>query len=394
MRLAAVTVLACAASVLGQGDTLVLRGFEQPPPGQAMGVGPQGVQVRSPQGDVVIIGWDRVLQLPTALAEAGEPFDQLSLESWRARARIERGDLVLAEPVLQGLFESARAGAFALRGPTGLVVAEGLLRCRLARGAGAAAIEPWLVWLDAAIVRQPRTTYAHRTWAQRAGLPTVIDPATELCPMLPPMWLATPALQLTLQYESTEGERDKATALRALYQAAARHELGQRVEQLPEVPREAATELVRDIVASRVLDAPGRTTARARLEAALPSAATPWLTAWLHAAIGRSLVLEDSHELKLRGIAQLLRVHVLHREDGPALADICLAEAATTLHDIGQHDTAVALARELARASAQSPALSWPPLAQLLQGAMPTPSAQAPLDDAPQDDPATAGGPP
>lgn len=389
MRLATALLLACAAPALCQGDALVLRAFEQPPAGQPMGVGPQGVQVRSPQGHVVVVGWDRVLQLPAALAEAGEPFEALSHESWRARARIERGDLVLAEPVLQGLFEESRSGKLVLRGPTGLVVAEGLLRCRLARGASAAAIEPWLAWLDSAIVRQPRTTYAHRTWAQEAGLPTVVDPATELCPLLPPMWLATPSLQLTLQYKPIEGERDKATAMRALYQAAARHELGQQVAALPDVPREAATELVRDIVASRVLDASGRTTARARLEAALPSATAPWLSAWIRAAIGRSLVLESEEELRLRGIAQLLRVHVLHREDSPYLADICLAEAAATLESMGQGDAARRLARELSRASSQSPVLSWPPVAELLAGAAPAASTEAPLDDT-----STVGGPP
>jgi hypothetical protein len=386
LRLAAVALLLGASLASAQGDELVLRAFEQPPPGEAMGVGPQGVQVRSSQGDVVIVGWDRVLRPPSALLEAAEPFERLASESWRGRARIERGDLVLAEPVMQGLFERAAAEGPALRGPTGLVVAEGLLRCRLARGASASAIEPWLVWLDASVVRQPRTTFAHRRWALEAGLPEVIDPATELCPLLPPMWLPTPSLQLVLQLKPVEGERDKAAAMRALYQAAAGHELGQRVDELPPVPREAAAELVRDIVAARVLDASGRTTARARLEAALPNAASPWLAAWIRAAIGRSLVLEESRESRLRGVAQLLRVHVVHREHAPALADVALAEAAATLADLNHREPARALARELSRVSAQSPALSWPPVASLLDSASPAGSP------APQDQP--AGGSP
>ena len=397
MRLAAAGLLVCAAQALCQGDALVLRAFEQPPPGTAMGVGPQGVQVRSPQGDVVVVGWDRVLRLPAALAEAGEPFEALAIESWRARARLERGDLVLAEPLLQALFDRAKAGELDLRGPTGLVIAEGLLRCRLARGASAAAIEPWLAWLDAAIVRQPRTTFAHRGWAQQAGLPSVVDPATELCPLLPPMWLPTPSLQVMPQLEPVEGERDKAAAMRSLYQVAARHELGQRVDKLPDVPRETATELVRDIVAARVLDATGRTAARARLEAALPSATEPWLSAWIAAGIGRSLVLEDEQELRLRGVAQLLRVHVLYRGVSPYLADICLAEAAATLESLGQGHAARRLARELARTSPGSPVLAWPPLAELLSELSPRggPGAVPPplLEDALPDEPSTVGGP-
>ncbi len=370
-------LLAIASPLLAQDDALILRAFEQPPTGTVMGVGPQGVQVRTPQGDVVVVGWDRVLHPPSSLAEAAEPFEQLSTDAWRARARVERGDLVLAEPLLLDVFDRVRAGG-ALRGPTGLVVAEGLMRCRLARGATAAAIEPWLAWLDASIIRQPRTTFANRQWARDAGLPIVIDPASELAPMLPPMWLATPSLQLVLQLEPVEGERDKASAMRALYQAAARFELGQVVDDLPDVPREAASELVRDIVAARVLDASARTSARARLEAALGNAASPWLSAWIRAAIGRSLVLEDDEEQRLRGVAQLLRVHVLHRLDSPALADIALAEAAVTLDSVGQGRVARSLAGELARVSPQSPVLSWPEVAPLLHSDSAAASAAQP----------------
>lgn len=370
-------LLAIASPLLAQDDALILRAFEQPPTGTVMGVGPQGVQVRTPQGDVVVVGWDRVLRPPSSLAEAAEPFEQLSTDAWRARSRVERGDLVLAEPLLLDVFDRVRDGG-ALRGPTGLVVAEGLMRCRLARGATAAAIEPWLAWLDASIVRQPRTTFANRQWARDAGLPIVVDPASELAPMLPPMWLATPSLQLVLQLEPVEGERDKASAMRALYQAAARFELGQVVDDLPDVPREAASELVRDIVAARVLDASARTSARARLEAALGNAASPWLSAWIRAAIGRSLVLDDDEEQRLRGVAQLLRVHVLHRLDSPALADIALAEAAVTLDSVGQGRVARSLAGELARVSPQSPVLSWPEVAPLLHSDSAAASAAQP----------------
>jgi len=393
LRLHAAIVLVVVAPALCQDGALVLRAFEQPPAGRAIGVNSQGVQVRSPQGDVVVVGWDRVLKVPQALHEAAEAYEQLALDSWRARSRLERGDLVLAEPVLQALFEASQNESQPLRGPTGMMIAEGLVRTRLARGASTAAIEPWLAWIDASIVRQPRTTFAHRAWASEAGLTTAIDPATELSPWLPPIWLDSPALQLVFQLEPSEDERKKTSAMRALYQAAARHESGERVDALPEVPREAAVELVRDIVAARVLDESARASARARLQAALADANEPWRTAWIRAAIGRSLVLETDEEDRLRGVAQLLRVHVLHRGDLPGLADVALAEAAVTLHELGQANAARGLAHELMQDTgaigATSAVLSWPKLAILLERPSPTGSAAPSSTES-----ATAGGPP
>lgn len=365
MRLLAFLLVLALASVLrAQGDTLVLRGFESPPSGEAVAVDALGVRVRSAQGDMVVVGWDRVLRLPESLAQEGEPFEQLALDAWRARTRLERGDLVLAEPLLESLFERARP----LRGPTGLFVAEGLLRTRLARGAGEAGIEPWLAWVDANAVRTPRTTYANAQWARQAGLAAVIDADTELCPALPPMWLGSASLRLVLQLTDEEGEREKATALRAYYQAAARHELGEAVESLPAPPRERASELVRDIVAARVLGEAERASARARLESALKQPNSAWMAAWLRAAIGRSLMMEADAEQRLRGVAELLRVHVLHREEAPHLADIALAEAASMLDRLGQTTPAHALAQELLRLDPRSAVLSWPGVAGLLDG--------------------------
>lgn len=383
MRPFALTLFLGLAPLLhAQDGVLVLRAFEAAPQGEAVAADALGVRVRNAQGDSVVVGWDRVLRLPEILAEAGEPYEQYALDAWRARTRIERGDLVLAEPLLESLSARYRP----LRGPTGLVIAEGLLRARLARNANESGIEAWLAWLDANVVRQPRTSFANAQWARQAGLPPVIDAQTELCPTLPPMWLATASLQLLLDLPSIEGEREKVSAMRAYFQAAARHELGQSIASLPEPPRERSSELVRDIVAARVLGESDRSSARARLEAALKQPHGPWMTAWLRAAIGRSLVVEQDPEMRLRGVAELLRVHVLHRGDAPKLADIALAEAASVLDQLGHSSAAVGLAQELARLDPRSAVLSWPGVARLLDG----PAGGVAL---PQTTPETVGGP-
>lgn len=385
--LAWLIVLALAPLACAQDGTLVLRAFEAPPPGEPVAADAQGVRVRTAAGDTVVVGWDRVLRLPEALAAAGEPHASLALDAWRARTRVERGDLVLAEPLLESLFASHQP----LRGPTGLVIAEGLLRARLARGAGESGIEAWLAWLDANVVRQPRTTFANALWARQAGLPAVIDADTELCPALAPMWLGSASLQLVLDTRPAEGEREKASAMRAYYQAAARHEMGQPVASLPDPPRERASELVRDIVAARVLGEAERAPARARLESALKQTNSAWLSAWLRAGIGRSLVLESDPDMRLRGVAELLRVHVLHRGDAPFLADIALAEAAAVLDEFGFRPSAIALAHELSRLDPRAAVLSWPGVARLLDA--PAGGAATPDSTQPQTTPETVGGP-
>ncbi|MEO1008359.1 MAG: hypothetical protein AAFX79_07315 [Planctomycetota bacterium] len=373
MRPLVLSIALLAAHAACAQDALVLRSYEAAPAGDALDAGPQGIRVRTEAG-VVVVGWDRVLRAPSALG-----VDEAQLARgraiWRARTRVERGDRVLAEPILERLFAEPAART----GPTRLVVAEGLLRCRLARGATAAAVEPWLAWLDASAVREPNTAYAGRDWSARAGLAGVTDDATELCPQLPPMWLGTTAAPLVLGLEPIEGERAKTAALRRLYQASLEHELGRSIGELPEANRDDGVALVREIVAARAGDDAERNAARAKLGRRLESA-RGWRRAWVLAGLGRSLVAEDDRESRLRGVARLLRVNLLHRRHAPTLADIALAEAAVVLDRLGENDAARRLAADLQRRHSDASVLAWPPLADLL--------------DATAADPRPAGGSP
>src|SRR5690606_25081264 len=185
-------------------------------------------------------------------ADEAAPFMDLAEQVWRARRRLERGDAVSAEPLLEDLFAQTRSW----RGPTRAVIAEGLMRCRLRRGAQVGAIEPWLALLDARASAAPGIEPWATEWARDAGLGAVQDAATGLAPALPPMWLDWPAVRqfatVGAQTIGTEGGApagDQPAALHDLYVAAARFEAGLEVE----LPRPATTDpgvrLVREIVA-------------------------------------------------------------------------------------------------------------------------------------------------
>src|SRR6185436_14279511 len=76
-------------------------------------------------------------------AKKAAEFEALSTKAWRARTRAERGDWAAAEPLFEELFPLIEGKD----GPTAAMVAEGLVRCRLRRGAQGAALWPWLEWL-------------------------------------------------------------------------------------------------------------------------------------------------------------------------------------------------------------------------------------------------------
>src|SRR5207248_1943375 len=90
------------------------------------------------------IGWDRVQRVEGEHAAEADGLAELADRTWRARSRIERGDFASAEPLFEQLFASMTGHD----GPTAAIASEGLLRCRLARGAQAGAVWPWLEWLS------------------------------------------------------------------------------------------------------------------------------------------------------------------------------------------------------------------------------------------------------
>lgn len=380
--LAAMLVAAGVAAplALSAAAQVTLRGREQPEAGEVRAVDAQGVTLWTgpAERDSSVISWDRVASVNDPKAAA---FAEVSRELWRARTRLARGDVVSAEPILERQFVLYASG----RGPTSAMIAEGLLRARLARGATAAAVTPWLVFL--ACGAEPRITrderHAPGGYLETPALP--IDEETGLIPALPPIWLrgqasaafARSALQGisgsapetaagTPRDEEREAADQKSAALGALYQAAAAFEndIG---ASMPDIPASLRTDktvrLVTLIVAARITEDPVRTAARKELERELTlAAAKPWLEAWLRVAIARSLARDASREARLLAVGQLAHLPARLADGSAFLTGLALADMAIEMNEMGDTAAALTLRDELVEFAPDHPALETEPI--------------------------------
>ncbi len=350
-----------------------LRAGAEPPPGEVVAVGPSGVTISASVGHVVpnpaatsVLGWDRVLAVEGPMAGQAERFKPIADSAWRARTRLERGDPIAAEPLFESLFETYRGA----RGPTAALVAEGLLRCRLRRGAHFLAIEPWLSLLNA---RAEGGSGA----GEVLDLPRVVDPATGLLPALPPIclsWPSTTSYARSEPWPSTDSaSRDRVGDLARLYHLAARFEAGLPVEFRPVDGSDPAVALVADVVLARLGDAEQREVARRGLRDRLGPEVNAWVEVWCRVAIGRSLLREESPDDRRLGVVELLHAPARFARAHPYLAGLALAQASVALRELGDAPGADRLGAEFIAGYPDHPAQDWEPF-RSARSPMPPPS--------------------
>lgn len=343
----AFSLLIAAASVAG-AQSVVHRWGAGPEarPESIVGMGPQGVELeRALDGrDPGVLGWHRVRLVTGDLEEEFNDYRDTARDAWRAVARIERGDAAAAEP----LFESLAGRYAGAAGPTSSAISEGLLRCRLRRGAVAGGVRAWLE-----LLRSVRDSGSTLLWAPRLRLRPVLDRETGLVPALPPMWIAGPELAPLASREMPDASSGRESALEAWYIVAARAELGMPTP-LPgsgAADPSGAVAFVAQIVRARAGDSTTRAAARGILRAETLEVRSGseddrrWRAAWAHAAIGRSLIAEPERESKLRGVAELLHVPALYEDAVLGLSTLCIEESARTLVELGLMESAESLRR-------------------------------------------------
>ena len=115
-----------------------------------------------------------------------ENFHQEGERLWRARMRLQRGDLLLAEPVFEQIcHESTLRDSHDAR-----VAHEGYLRCLIARGKIKEAVHSWLMTARLEELGIP---------SPYQNLSPVVDSDSLLCPHLPPIWINHLSTKQTLE---------------------------------------------------------------------------------------------------------------------------------------------------------------------------------------------------
>jgi hypothetical protein len=338
-RLGAAGGLLLLAAAAATGDVVERRGAAPVVEGEVVSMDDAGVTLRSPLGAVHFVPWDRVRRVRTDSDEAArDRFMETAVDLWRARSRVERNDTTLAEPLLERLFEKYRGQTH----ETALVVAEGLLRCRIARADHVLAVVPALE--VARLQRAGVTTQSYST------LPAVFDSERGLCTVLAPVWLPSPLLvSLAHDLEAYDGGDDEVvTSLARLYRGAVLRALGRPLDEAPPQtePDHPGVELLRLLNGCSAVDADRRRGAREQLRRRIPSL-PGWAEAWARFHVGRSLVGEEGVGPKHEGSVSLVHLPARFGRSQPFLAGLALAHVALALDQTGDSEDAARLRAEL-----------------------------------------------
>jgi hypothetical protein len=262
--------------------TVILRGGVEPVKGLSAVAALRGLEVQQGTAKAAVtIPWDMVRDVEGATIPGLESELAIGQDLWRARIRVERGDEALAEPLFTKHWERYRSQD----GPTTAVIAEGLLRCALAKNDLRAAVEPWSVCLRIGSNGEP---------SRYPDLPGILDDTTGLLPEL------SPFLPTSTRPDLADALRDAAKSMSAAQAGVASEATARLARILAATERDAkptpAAEVSRDAApAVRALslieailsapDARAAAKAVAEFERILPDAPA-YLSAWKFAAAG------------------------------------------------------------------------------------------------------------
>ncbi|NEQ50168.1 MAG: hypothetical protein F6K11_08565 [Leptolyngbya sp. SIO3F4] len=301
-----------------------------------------------------ILGWHEIAEFQGEAHGVAAAYLPIAETAWRGLNRLERGDRVAAEPSLESAFQEVGRGV----GPTAAAVAEGLLECRISRGALALSVEPFLY-----VVLNDT----------EGEMSEGFDSKLRLCVDLPPIWGSQAGLSAMVadisMDEFTAWQGDKRTyQLAQLYATAAIHEISGRAPVPNFQPTDEGVRLIFEMVVSRVGSSEEREESRNQLFARLDQDIPDWQRAWIHAAVGHSLLLEQDDRSSRLGIVQLMYVPAIYDDSQPYLAGVCLSRAALQLESMGRRDAALMVARTFRQDYDRHDAGDIPGMKQLMQG--------------------------
>ncbi|MEE2719547.1 MAG: hypothetical protein VX727_07165 [Planctomycetota bacterium] len=312
----------------------------------------------------VTMSWDRIADVRLEddriprLAEHLETARQL----WRARVRLERGDVGLAEPIFELLFPDFVGRS----SETALVVAEGLLRCRLMRGEIDSALLPALE--VARLRRAGIDTASYRALQPpsqgggNSGLTHLWDERTGLCPYLPPAWVGGAGLRSRVaeleQWDA--GDDAQLRAIADLYAGTIRRSLGEEVPPVdldaPGLQEQPGVLLLGMLSNAQHHDPDVRASARRVMESGF-AAMSPWAECWTRYQLGCSMIMETGTGQQRRGLLSLAHVPARWDQSQPYLSGLAMAMMARHFESMGEADAAHRLRTDLRRLHSGHPVL-------------------------------------
>lgn len=306
-------------------------------------------------GREMSLGWQEISEVRGAAGALAAEHLPMAETAWRGLSRLARGDRVAAEPALEAAFQEVGRGV----GPTAKGVSEGLLACRVARGAQALGVEPFLyVLLNTA----------------NEDVPEGFDPDLRLCENLPPIWGTRSGLSAMVSSISADDfgawqTNDRVAQIAELYVTAAVHEISGRAPVPDFEPVDDGVRLLYEMVRAQVGDKATRESTRGLLLKRLERDPPAWQRAWLHASLGMSLLVEQDSQSSRLGIVQLLYVPSIYGDDQPYLAGVCLSRAALRLNEMGRRAEAERLAQTFQKEYERHDAGDLPGMKELIQSA-------------------------
>jgi hypothetical protein len=310
-----------------------------------------GITVDRRMPEPEFIRWDFVREIEIDRTEPGlQPYREVAANLWRARTRLERQDAALAEPIFERLFQRYRGQT----SETALLVAEGLLRCRLMRGANDAAV--------IAALETIRMRRAIKPASQSfAGLAPIWDEQTSLCVELPPVWVMSNSLvQLERELAAYNAGNDTTVAAMAnLYLKAVRYQIGVRQDsdQRTLSAEHPGVALLSGIVELHNPEPQRRAAAREILLRDL-HAVPAWQAAWACYFTGASLLAESDPAQHDAGMVNLAYLPARYGDSQSYLAGMAMANLADACDAEGESAAAASLRNELFARFPQHPALS------------------------------------
>lgn len=324
-------------------DVIDLRGDRGELKGSILSSDESSLRYEDQDGNRQRVAWDLVRDIrldddaqPTAMMKT-----QLKRadDIWRARSRLQRGDVLLAEPLFERLFRPSAQN----RDETSLIIAEGLLRCRLSRGRLVDSILPALETM-----RLKRLGVETDRYAQMGILS---DPESQLCIYLPPAWgheRVGPRVLAQIDEWDAGGDDSLAEIARA-YRILAAHPSGLiplDVLDGQDWSNGPGIELLTLALESRSESSEQRRTARDRLRQMFKKASV-WNRPWLRYILGVSLLLEPGEGMRRKGLVELAWLPAFHAETHPYLAGRAMAMMAAELERQGETRSATMLRQEL-----------------------------------------------